>query len=425
MQVRSPPLCRSAYACNWPQADRECSNCGTTRTPLWRRSPLGATICNACGLYFKARNTSRPTTLKRNTPVAPGSNPEHSNEQDTRRSTSPTSLQPNVGAIYVAADQVLGGSCPGGGKCNGTGGAQGCSGCPAYNNRVAKITQVASSQSQNRSSMPSPQPPQHGPRTSPANGSATEQSNDRMDTQSDGHDSSNVVIACQNCGTTITPLWRRDESGHTICNACGEPNCLLSSSSISLPLTPLIRTLPQASWRAPPRCDEEIHHQAAQARRPSLTRTTPAQRTYRSRPPDDHSLARSATPRLLFSHAPPSPLPSATRRLHGLLRPATRPGSPFQYASPSILRALPFPEQHLHNPHAHPQTLLRQRRGQPSPARSHRLRHRDRDRPQPRPLLHPLHPQSQPAAAFPGLERYADRTLAARDAALARHAAGS
>ncbi|KAI8577778.1 hypothetical protein K450DRAFT_164677, partial [Umbelopsis ramanniana AG] len=42
-----------------------CSNCGTTTTPLWRRAPNGETICNACGLYLKARNTLRPVSLKR------------------------------------------------------------------------------------------------------------------------------------------------------------------------------------------------------------------------------------------------------------------------------------------------------------------------------------------------------------------------
>lgn len=42
-----------------------CSNCKTSTTPLWRRSTQGATLCNACGLYFKARNTARPTSMKR------------------------------------------------------------------------------------------------------------------------------------------------------------------------------------------------------------------------------------------------------------------------------------------------------------------------------------------------------------------------
>lgn len=138
---------------------QQCSNCGTVKTPLWRRSPNGTIICNACGLYLRSNSTYRPANLKR---------------------------PPNT--ISIKEEK---GSCAGNGKCNGTGGSATCQGCPAFNNRVV-IRKDADS------------------KTSPkASGAAADD------------EESSLAIACYNCGTTITPLWRRDDTGNNICNACG------------------------------------------------------------------------------------------------------------------------------------------------------------------------------------------------------------
>ncbi|KAF9362109.1 putative electron transfer flavoprotein subunit [Mortierella sp. NVP85] len=155
-----------------------CANCGTTTTPLWRRAANGQTICNACGLYFKARNLTRPPWLKRNVANKKGEGSEDAGDLSDERSASvngESSTEAGAAKASTAGpkehvhDSECAGTCPGDGNCNGEGGAESCAGCPSFNQ----------------------------------------------------HHTNRQNLVCANCRTITTPLWRRDTSGNTICNACG------------------------------------------------------------------------------------------------------------------------------------------------------------------------------------------------------------
>ncbi|CAE7138933.1 unnamed protein product [Rhizoctonia solani] len=162
-------------------APQTCANCGTETTPLWRRDSEGRSICNACGLYAKSRRQPRPVTLGRT------STPSYT--FISQQPPTPTGVtEPLAGAANMSH---TGGTCPGDGRCDGTGGASACAGCPAFNNNIA-----ANSHEQPQAQVRSAGVPD---RPSGAPG----------------------ALSCTNCGTSTTPLWRRDDAGNNICNACG------------------------------------------------------------------------------------------------------------------------------------------------------------------------------------------------------------
>lgn len=184
----SPPNICAATSPTTQGAAQICSNCSTTKTPLWRRAPDGSLICNACGLYYRANNSHRPINLKR---------PPH--------------------VVTVDSNELHSGTCKGDGRCNGTGGSAGCKGCPAFNNRVI----LTNPNSNIKQEVTSPRESDLSKESTPQQSTTNNNNNVQVGSVIGSEQIENVAIACTNCGTTVTPLWRRDDNGDTICNACG------------------------------------------------------------------------------------------------------------------------------------------------------------------------------------------------------------
>eukprot|EP01025_Chloroclados_australasicus_P031929 TRINITY_DN3233_c0_g1_i1.p2 TRINITY_DN3233_c0_g1~~TRINITY_DN3233_c0_g1_i1.p2 ORF type:complete len:543 (-),score=104.45 TRINITY_DN3233_c0_g1_i1:379-2007(-) len=82
--------------------DKVCSNCGTRKTPFWRKDKVeGQPLCNACGLYFSKNDAPRPANLWKNTEE----NSDSKNDTNTNNNTNKTILQ--QGQVIQAIPTVL------------------------------------------------------------------------------------------------------------------------------------------------------------------------------------------------------------------------------------------------------------------------------------------------------------------------------
>ncbi|KAG0049935.1 hypothetical protein BGZ83_005238 [Gryganskiella cystojenkinii] len=157
-----------------------CFNCKVTQTPLWRRTPdRQHSLCNACGLYLKQYGAHRPLNVRHKLPMVLA---------EARLSTMPYARPSNQGTRASSPSSARESSASSDSESDTAVTASG----PALKS-LPDLTKMYSEALI--------RPP-------------TQKTTPPLMTAKQG-------IECANCSQTQTPLWRKNDAGDPICNACG------------------------------------------------------------------------------------------------------------------------------------------------------------------------------------------------------------
>ncbi|KAG2029873.1 hypothetical protein BDR03DRAFT_995028 [Suillus americanus] len=269
----------------------ECSNCGATHTPLWRRGLNDELNCNACGLYCKLHKRPRPKSMRAShgegrrggaSSLASALSALASVAAPPPSSATPVVevVSPGVSAAAASAIASVSSSA---GPIAGTG-------VSANVTAASSVKGAGAGVSSSSSASPSV--------TASATATVTATATASMGLGAGRGEVVEIIgsAQCYNCHTTATPLWRKDDEGKTVCNACGLYYKLHGSARPISMKSDIIRKRSRHDARAQRSSladtSSASHTPGTPSETPSQTQTPSASPGVSRRPTPQHDTAR-------------------------------------------------------------------------------------------------------------------------------------